>query len=94
MDFKETLKNNFKEFESSLNGEKNSEIHKIRRKAFDFLLNNSLPTRQNEEYKYTPLAKELENAFHLNDSARFIQKEVLDWIIGNLISRLSKSIYQ
>ena len=78
MDFKETLKNNFKEFESSLNGEKNSEIHKIRCKAFDFLLNNSLPNRQNEEYKYTPLAKELENAFHLNDTTRFIQKEELE----------------
>jgi len=53
----------FRQFESSLNGEKNSAFHQQRKAAMESLRKQGFPSIRNEEYKYTPLLRSLEKAF-------------------------------
>jgi len=53
----------FRQFESSLNGEKNSAFHQQRVAAIESLQKQGFPSFRNEEYKYTPLLRSLEKAF-------------------------------
>lgn len=53
----------FRQFESSLNGEKNSTFHQQRIAAMESLQKQGFPSIRNEEYKYTPLLRSLEKAF-------------------------------
>jgi Fe-S cluster assembly protein SufD len=49
----ELIKAQFSRFENSLNGNKNSSLHAVRREALALLNQNGLPSRKNEEYKYS-----------------------------------------
>ena len=64
---KNTVLNNFEaaflELSSKLNGASNSPAHNTRKKALEQVVKDGLPTRKNEEYKYTPLSNALEKAF-------------------------------
>lgn len=53
---KERLINSFKEYEAKLNGEKNSELFKVRKSAFEYFESIGFPTLKNEYWKYTNLA--------------------------------------
>lgn len=51
--FKENLLEKFKDFESGLNGQKDSSIHTERKNAIDEFQKFGLPTVKNEKWKYT-----------------------------------------
>lgn len=49
---KEKITNSFNSFEQSLNGEKNSSFHSVRKQAFANFIQSGFPTIKNEEWKY------------------------------------------
>jgi Fe-S cluster assembly protein SufD len=51
------IREHFESDEARLNGSVSKELHNIRRNAFDHFEEKGLPTRTNEEYKYTDLSK-------------------------------------
>ena len=53
----ELIKAQFSQFESNLNGNKNSALHAVRRDAFARLAENGLPSKKNEEYKYSFISR-------------------------------------
>ena len=55
----------FGEFERSLNGESQTGWHKIRKKAFQKLVETGFPDRKHEEYRYTPMTQRIEKAFQV-----------------------------
>ena len=59
----DVLQQQFAELEGQLNGATNSAAHLARKTAFESFKEAGLPTRKNEEYKYTPLAKQLDTHF-------------------------------
>ena len=59
----EVLQQQFTDLERQLNGTAGSAVHQARQQAFATFKETGLPTRKNEEYKYLPLARELEKAF-------------------------------
>ena len=58
-----TLEGQFTELTQKMNGSASSASHEARKNAFDAVLNLGLPTRKNEEYKYTPISSLFEKAF-------------------------------
>jgi Fe-S cluster assembly protein SufD len=46
----------FKTYENTLNGQANSEIHKIRKTAIQNFVNLGYPSKKNEEWKYTDIS--------------------------------------
>ncbi|KFD38611.1 Fe-S cluster assembly protein SufD [Schleiferia thermophila] len=65
--FKETLLSSFIVFENQLNGQKKSELHKLRQKAFEAFEKYGFPTRKDEDWKYTnlkPIIKHDYKIFH------------------------------
>lgn len=55
MELKEKYKNKFIEFEATLNGEKESNFHNIRKDAFNTFEQLGIPSLKNESWKYTNL---------------------------------------
>jgi Fe-S cluster assembly protein SufD len=53
----------FKRFESKLNGEANSEFHKIRKEAIEAFNRMDFPSLKNEEWKYTTISPILKYGF-------------------------------
>lgn len=56
MNFENKILEEFVNFESRLNGEKNTVFHSLRKKAIDIVKSKGLPTLKHEEWKYTNLA--------------------------------------
>ena len=48
--------NQFDEFEKSLNGEKSSDFHKVRKEAISKFAELTFPTQKDEEWKYTNIS--------------------------------------
>ena len=80
----EQLKNDFKAFESQLNGEGKTEWHGIRKKAFDSFVENGFPSVKNEEYKYTHIGRAIKKCF---DSDKLN-------VIGSEAASVKKSVFQ
>lgn len=59
----DVLQHQFAELERQMNGATNSVAHLARKSAFDSFREIGLPSRKNEEYRYTPLAKQLDSHF-------------------------------
>ena len=59
----DVLQHQFAELERQMNGATNSAAHLARKTAFDSFREIGLPSRKNEEYRYTPLAKQLDSHF-------------------------------
>jgi len=81
MNSKEFYINNFKKYESGLNGESKSFIHKLRKEAIKHFESSNFPTQKNEEWKYTdvsPITKQnfvpAVNSTELNFSTEEIAK--------------------
>lgn len=53
----ELIKAQFSQFESNLNGNKNTALHAVRRDAFARLEVDGLPSKKNEEYKYSFISR-------------------------------------
>ncbi len=62
-DIKKYFINQFDEFEKSLNGEKSSDFHKIRKDAISKLAGLSVPTQKDEEWKYTNISALQKHSF-------------------------------
>lgn len=64
---KDTLLSSFIVFENQLNGQKKTEIHKLRQKALEVFEQKGFPTKKEEDWKYTnlkPITKHDYRIFH------------------------------
>lgn len=62
-DIKQYFINQFQEFERSLNGEKDSHFHQMRKSALDEFSKLPIPTQKDEEWKYTNISPLLKHNF-------------------------------
>ncbi len=104
-DIKQYFINQFDEFEKSLNGEKSSDFHKVRKDAISKFAKLTFPTQKDEEWKYTNVSSLLKHNFSPvpvkeNVSSETINKFLFDkmehsllvFVNGNFSSELSKLI--
>lgn len=59
----EVLQQQFSALEKQMNGATNSAAHLARKSAFKLFKETGLPGRKDEEYRYTPLSKQLDSHF-------------------------------
>ena len=62
----DSLTNQFADFEKSLNGQSKTDVHAIRKSAFEHLSKNGFPHAKDEEYKFTNLTRVIEKKFDFN----------------------------
>lgn len=104
-DIKQYFINQFDEFEKSLNGEKSSDFHKVRKDAIRKFAELTFPTQKDEEWKYTNISSLLKHnfspaSFKENVSSETISKYLFDkmehsllvFVNGNFSPELSKLI--
>ena len=104
-DIKQYFINQFDEFEKSLNGEKTSDFHKVRKDAISKFAELTFPTQKDEEWKYTNISPLLKHSFSpfavkANVSSETINKFLFDkmehsllvFVNGYFSSELSKLI--
>jgi Fe-S cluster assembly protein SufD len=104
-DIKQYFINKFDEFENSLNGEKSSEFHKIRKDAIEKFASIDFPTQKDEEWKYTNISSLQKHNFSpsavkANVSSETVNKFLFDkmehsllvFVNGIFSSELSKLI--
>ncbi|MBK7379061.1 MAG: Fe-S cluster assembly protein SufD [Ignavibacteriales bacterium] len=105
IDIKNYYLTQFDEFEKSLNGERSSDFHKVRKEAIGKFADLTFPTQKDEEWKYTNISSLQKYNFSPaaikeNISAETINKFLFDkmehsllvFINGNFSSELSKLI--
>ena len=81
IDIKKHFINQFDEFEKSLNGEKSSDLHKIRKSAINKFGTLNFPTQKDEEWKYTNISPLLKHNF----SPIPVQAKVSPEVIGKFL---------
>jgi len=104
-DIKQYFINQFDEFEKSLNGEKASDFHKVRKDAISKFAKLTFPTQKDEEWKYTNISSLQKHNFSpdavkANVSSETINKFLFDkmehsllvFVNGNFSPELSKLI--
>lgn len=104
-DIKQYFINQFDEFEKSLNGERSSDFHKVRKEAIGKFAELTFPTQKDEEWKYTNISSLLKHNFSpavvkANVSSETINKFLFDkmehsllvFVNGNFSAELSKLI--
>jgi Fe-S cluster assembly protein SufD len=77
----------FEEFERSLNGETNSELHRIRRNAIEAFDKLDFPTLKNEDWKYTSVAPIFEHNYESvkdSDKGNAFTGKIEDYLINSL----------
>jgi len=89
-DIKEYYINQFNDFEKTLNGEKASDFHKVRKDAISKFGSLNVPTQKDEEWKYTNISSLLKHNFspipvEANVSQEFINKFLFDKMEHSLI---------
>ncbi|HEY3250759.1 MAG TPA: Fe-S cluster assembly protein SufD, partial [Ignavibacteria bacterium] len=72
---------NFREFESSLNGESQTPVHELRKNAIVKLNEIDFPTTKNEEWKYTNIAPILNYKFQLADEISLGAEDIQKFLI-------------
>ncbi len=103
-DIKQYFISQFDEFEKSLNGEKSSDFHKVRKDAISKFAELTFPTQKDEEWKYTNISSLQKHNFSpavkANVSSETINKFLFDkmehsllvFVNGNYSPELSKLI--
>lgn len=104
-DIKQYYINQFDEFEKSLNGEKSSDFHKVRKEAINKFAELTFPTQKDEEWKYTNISPLIKHNFSpapakIKVSSKLISKFLFDkmehsllvFVNGNFSPELSKLI--
>ena len=82
---KESFLNNFKDFENHLNGESNTDFHKIRQDAIKNFSELDFPDRKNEEWRYTNISPLLQQNFSLPNSHKNLEKnDVSNYILKDI----------
>ncbi len=105
IDIKNYYLTQFDEFEKSLNGEKSSDFHKVRKDAINKFAELTFPTQKDEEWKYTNISSLLKHNFSptpakIKVSSKLISKFLFDkmehsllvFVNGNFSPELSKLI--
>jgi Fe-S cluster assembly protein SufD len=105
IDIKNYYLTQFDEFEKSLNGEKSSDFHKVRKDAISKFAKLTFPTQKDEEWKYTNISSLLKHNFspaavQENVSSETINMFLFDkmehsllvFVNGNFSPELSKLI--
>jgi len=69
------LKDNFKTFESKLNGASKSNWHLLRKEAFEIFSKNGFPKTKDEEYRYTHITRALEKSINFSDFSPVIKSQ-------------------
>jgi Fe-S cluster assembly protein SufD len=90
IDIKNYYLTQFDEFEKSLNGEKSSDFHKIRKDAISKFAELTFPTQKDEEWKYTNISSLLKHNFSpaavkANISSETINKFLFDKMEHSLL---------
>ena len=90
IDIKEWYISKFTEFEKTLNGEKTSDFHKVRKDAISKFGSINVPTQKDEEWKYTNISPLLKHNFSpvpvkANVSSEAISKFLFDKMEHSLI---------
>ena len=90
IDIKNYYLTQFDEFEKSLNGEKSSDFHKVRKEAISKFAELAFPTQKDEEWKYTNISPLLKYnfspvPFKANVSSEVIRKFLFDKMEHSLI---------
>ncbi len=81
----ENLEMAFDAFEQTLNGEKKTNLHEMRKRSLAYLNESGLPNNKSEEYKYTNIAKAFSKAFEYNSVP--YNEEVLNNEIKKVVFR-------
>jgi Fe-S cluster assembly protein SufD len=103
INLKEWYRSNFGKFEKSLNGEKTSDLHTLRKTALSSFSDLPFPTTKDEEWKYTNISPLLKHNFvpsaaeqnsPIGDLGRFLFDEqehsLIVFINGHYSEKLSK----
>lgn len=77
-DIKQYLIHQFDEFEKSLNGEKSSEFHQLRKSAISNFQKLNFPTQKDEEWKYTNISSVLRHNFSPAQSKEIVSSETIN----------------
>lgn len=77
-DIKKYFINQFDEFEKSLNGERTSEFHQLRKSAINKFENLNFPTQRDEEWKYTNISSLLKHNFLPAKSKEIVSSEIIN----------------
>ena len=72
------LKDNFKTFETQLNGSSKSSWHELRKEAFEIFTQNGFPKVKDEEYRYTHITRALEKSINFSDFSPVIKSPKFD----------------
>ncbi|MGE5681066.1 MAG: Fe-S cluster assembly protein SufD, partial [Bacillota bacterium] len=88
---REEIKNwyytNFKSFESTLNGQSKSPVHRLRQEAIEKFSEMGFPTTGNEEWKYTNVAPVLKNNYkpsHLTEEIKLTKADIGKYLTDGL----------
>ena len=77
-DIKQYFINQFDEFEKSLNGEKTSEFHQMRKSAISNFQGLNFPTQKDEEWKYTNISPLLKHNFSSVQNKEDVTPEIIN----------------
>ena len=88
-DIKQYFIKQFDEFEKSLNGEKTTEFHQLRKSAISNFQELSFPTQKDEEWKYTNISSLLKHNFLPAKSKEIVSSEIINQF---LFDRLEHSL--
>lgn len=83
-DLKKYFINQFEEFEKSLNGEKSSAFHQLRKSAFEEFRRLSLPNQKDEEWKYTNISPLLKHNFIFGKKLAVDSKRINKFLFDEL----------
>jgi Fe-S cluster assembly protein SufD len=78
IEYKNTLTAKYKEFEDSLNGEKDSALHKIRQAAFQNFSQMNWPTTKEEDWRFTNITPVFKDSYNPVTSYKELNREVLN----------------
>jgi len=77
-DIKKYFINQFDVFENSLNGEKTSDFHRLRKGAIGRFENLNFPTQRDEEWKYTNISSLLKHNFLPAKNKEIVSSEIIN----------------
>ncbi len=82
---KELFLNNFRIFENQLNGESDSDFHKVRKEAIKSFSELNFPDRKDEEWRYTNISPLLSNSFTIPENKFEIdERDIADHLLKDI----------
>jgi Fe-S cluster assembly protein SufD len=88
LEFKNWYLEKFKDFETQLNGEKNSSVHETRKDAMENFSKLSFPTVKDEEWRYTNIAPLLKYNFTQPEKLNLKKEEIEKYLFADFTPHL------